>query len=54
MATYVKTLSFFTRGASKEGFNSEKDDSKVNAALQQLQSQGAKIMDVKVALGGSF
>jgi hypothetical protein len=54
MATYIKTLSFSTRGWSKQGFNSEKDDPKVNSALQQLQSQGAKIMDVKVALGGSF
>lgn len=50
MATYVKTLSFSTRGA----FKPDKDDPIVNAALQQLQSQGAKIVDVKVALGGSF
>lgn len=50
MATYIKTLSF----SSKTGFNSEKDDPIVNTALQQLQSQGAKITDVKVALGGSI
>jgi len=50
MATYVKTLSFSTRGA----FKPDKDDPIVNTVLQQLQSQGAKIMDVKVALGGSF
>ncbi|MBA7481439.1 MAG: hypothetical protein GH156_01750 [Dehalococcoidia bacterium] len=50
MATYIKTVTF----ASSGKFNPKKNDPKVNAALQQLQSHGAKIMDVKVALGGSF
>ncbi|MFQ5924626.1 MAG: hypothetical protein ACE5IE_01340 [Dehalococcoidia bacterium] len=50
MPTYIKTLSFST--GSK--FNPKKDDPKVNTALQQLQSQGAKISDVEVSLGGSI
>jgi len=50
MATYIKTLSFSARGA----FKPERDDSRVNAALQQLQSQGAKISDVRVAVGESL
>lgn len=48
MATYIKTLSF------SPGVNPKKNDPKVNIALQQLQSQGAKISDVKVALGGTL
>ena len=54
MATYVKTLSFSTRGWSRAGFNSAKDDPIVNDVLHKLQSHGAKISDVKVSLGGSF
>lgn len=59
MATYIKTLAFSTRGIvnpgiGRGGFNSPGDDSRLNAALQQLQSQGAKIIDVKVALGAVF
>ncbi|HUU62708.1 MAG TPA: hypothetical protein VMX96_02140 [Dehalococcoidia bacterium] len=50
MAIYIKTLSFSTRGA----FKPERDDSRVNDALQQLQSQGAKISDVRVAFGESL
>ena len=50
MATYVKTLSFSTRGA----FKPDKDDPIVNTVLQQLQSQGAKISEVRVALGESL
>jgi len=50
MPTYIKTLSFST--SSK--FNPKKDDPKVNAALQQLQSQGAEISDIKVTLGGQL
>jgi len=48
--TYINTLCFST--SSK--FKPEKDDPKVNTALQQLQSQGAKISDVKVTLGGNL
>jgi len=55
MPTYAKTVSFTTRGWAKEGgFNSEKDDSKLNSVLRQIQGRGAKICDVKVSLGGSF
>jgi len=50
MATYIKTLSFNTKGA----FRLEKGDLRVNTILQQLQSQGAKISDVQVALGESL
>jgi len=50
MATYVRTLSFSTSGA----FKPEKDDRRVNDSLQQLQSQGAKISDVRVAFGESL
>jgi len=50
MAIYIKTLSFSARG----GFKPERDDSRVNAALQQLQSRGAKISDVRVAVGESL
>ncbi len=47
MATYVKTLCFHSSGTK---FESEKDDRAVNEALQQLQSQGAKIEDITVRL----
>ena len=50
MATYIKTLSFSTNSK----FKPKKDDPRVNTALEQLQSQGAKISDVRVSLGGSF
>lgn len=50
MPIYVRTLSF----SASLKFKPEKDDPKVNAALDELQRQGAKIVDIKVSLGGYF
>jgi hypothetical protein len=50
MATYIKTLSFSTNSK----FKPKKDDPRVNTALEQLQSQGAKISDVRAAVGESL
>lgn len=50
MPIYIKTVSFQSWGC----FNSRKDDKKVNDALDRLQTQGAKILSVKVSVGGSF
>ncbi len=49
MPTYIKTLCFSTSSSFRAG----KDDPKVNTVLQQLQSQGGKISDIKVSLGGT-
>ena len=49
MPTYIKTISFSTY----DRFNPVKDDPEVNGVLDQLQAQRAKIVDVKVSLGGS-
>ena len=50
MPIFIKTISFSTSGR----FNTKKDDPKVNAALIHLQEQGAKIIDIKLSLGGAF
>lgn len=50
MPIYIKTVSFQSWGC----FNSKKDDEKVNAALDALRRQEAKIFAVMVSVGGSF
>lgn len=50
MPIYIQTVSFQSWGC----FNSKKDDKKVNAALDELRRQGAKIFAVMVSVGGSF
>lgn len=50
MPTFIRTLSFSTTGKFKPG----KDDPKVNDTLARLQERGAKIIDIKLSLGGSF
>ena len=47
MATYIRTLCFHSSGMK---FESEKDDRVINEALQELQSQGAKIEEITVRL----
>ena len=50
MPIFIKTISFSTSGK----FNTKKDDPLVNAVLIRLQEQGAKIIDIKLSLGGAF
>ena len=50
MGLYIRTVSFNSLGR----FKSKRDDKKVNAVLQELQNSGAKIVDIKVSVGGSF
>lgn len=50
MGIYVRTLSFSSIGS----FKSKRDDKRLNAALSELQNGGARIVDIKVSVGGSF
>jgi len=50
MPTYVRTLSF---SSFRGRFRPEKDDPRVNAALDQLQQYGGRIMDIRVSLGSN-
>lgn len=49
MPTYVKTRSFTTA----RGFKLDKDDAEVNSVLEELQSGGAKILEVKMRLAAT-
>jgi hypothetical protein len=46
MTTYIRTVSFRTGS----NFDSKKDDAVVNAALQELQAQGATIQNIELRL----
>ena len=51
MPTYIKTVSF---QAAARKFKADKDDPEINAALERLQAEGARVLDIKISLGGAF
>ena len=49
MPIYIKTISFSSTSGK---FNPEKDDPKVNAALDKLRDNGATIKNIQLSVGG--